>query len=160
MSHVLSLDPEFLDQLTALVDTSNAAYEATSLTGQRKWMYPPLQGWNGDPNDITDANKAFIRDNLNQTYKDIIDNISNDGTIGESMVVKLQVDYIAALERAFRTRYCSSVRARVHAAARRRSQGSSAGAFSSTIVTWLEQLIFAAHDDPYEGVAPGDPPNV
>jgi hypothetical protein len=159
MPYVTALDPEFLVQIEELVLTSAAAHAASVLVGQREWMYPPLQGWSGDPQAISDMNKAFIRDTLNALYKQVLNDMDRVGTVGESMVLKLQVDYIAAIERAFRTRHCSSVRARLHSASRRQGQAHSNGVFGGSVLVWLERLIAAAHDDPYDGVAPGDPPN-
>lgn len=159
MPYVTELHEEFLRHIEQLEKTSKAADEASCLTGQRKWMNPPLQGWSGDPQDITGLNKAFTRKAMNALYVAIMRDETPNGTIGETMVLKLMVDYIAALERAFRTRHCSSVRAKLHAAGRRRGQGSKDGLFTGSVVLWLERLLLAAHDDPYEGVAPGDPPN-
>jgi hypothetical protein len=149
MPYATSPDPEFLDQISKMEEASSAADKATTLKGQRQWMYPPLQGWDGDPQNITGMNKAFIRAHLNDLYKKILAQASPTGTVGEAMAVKLQVDYIAALERAFRTRHCSSVRAKIHAASRRRGQGNPDGVFTSSVVLWIERLLFAAHDDPY-----------
>lgn len=145
--YVTSPDPtEFTPQLGAMELTSEAAAMATLLTGQRRWMYPPLSGWSGDPSDIQGMNDAFNRSNLNNTYVQIVSDPNGAGTIGESMVVKLQVDYIAALERAFRTRHSSSIRAKLQAASRRRGQGDATnGVFAATVNGWLLRLIYAAH---------------
>lgn len=146
--YVTEPDPtDFVPQMEQLESTSAAAAEAAFLQGQRQWMYPPLNDWSGHPFDIIGMNSAFTRANLNSIYVQIMSDPNGCGTIGESMVVKLQVDYVAALERAFRTRYCSSVRAKLHAAARRQGQGNSgAGLFSATVTGWLLRLITAAHD--------------
>jgi hypothetical protein len=159
MPYITAPDPEFLDQIEKMEEASAAADEATRLAGQRRWMLPPLQGWDGDPQNIPGLNKAFTRDNLNSLYKKIISDMERAGTTGEAMVAKLQIDYIAAMERAYRTRHCSSVRAKLHAAGRRRGQSQPNGVFTGSVVLWLERLIFAAHDNPYMGVNPGEPPN-
>jgi len=145
MPIITAPDPEFMDQITELESVSKAADEAAMLIGQRKWMYPPLQGWDGDPRKISDMNKAFVRKNLNKTYVTIMSDTTQKGTIGEIMILKLQIDYIASLERAFRTRFCSSVRARMHSAARRRGQGNPQGLFTGSIVLWLKRILTAAH---------------
>ena len=146
--YVTAPDPdEFVPHMNALEETSAAAAEATLLTGQRKWMYPSLNGWSGDPQDISGMNNAFDRTNLNNTYIQILNDQNEQGFIGEAMAVKIQIDYIAALERSFRTRHCSSVRAKIHAAARRQGQGNhNFGLFNVNIQTWLLRLIEAAHD--------------
>lgn len=151
MAYVTAPDPEFTSQLDKLKSTSDAADKAAILTGQREWMYPPLNGWTGCPWDLSGMNKAFPREHLNEVYCKILGDKNSTGTVGEAMAVKLQVDYIAALERAFRTRHCSSVRARMHSAARRRGQAAEKGLFQNNVLLHIERMIFAAHDDPYAG---------
>ncbi len=144
---VTSLDPDFLDHIAEIEDWSNTAAAASNLNAQRQWMYPPLGTWNGNPLDIAGTTGAFDRTALNDLYEDIIAN-EEDTRIGETMVVKLQIDYLAALERAFRTRHCSSVRARIHASARRAGMGEGTGPFSGGVVLWLQRLLQAAASDP------------
>jgi hypothetical protein len=153
--YVTTVDPKFAGHMAANQSTSHAAALAAFQSAQRQWMYPPLSGWSGDPQDIVGMNQAFDRTNLNNLYYSIINDLTvntpstHSGTIGESMAVKLQIDYIAIMERAFRTRYCSSVRARLHSAARRTGHGDSTYGLFATgagITNWLAQLIFAAHD--------------
>jgi hypothetical protein len=151
MPRVTSLNEEFIDQLFAAAGVSSAADDATMLNGQRQWMLPPSNGWNGDPQDIVGMNLAFKRDNLNAQYQSVLGTPEHKGTVGEAMVVKLQIDYVAALERAFRTRHCSSIRAKIHAAGRRRGQGDTSKGLWAGNVLWLERMLFAAHDDPYAG---------
>lgn len=145
---ITTLDTGFLNHIVELEATSAAAADATMLTGQRQWMYPPLGAWDGDTSNITGMNDAFDRAALNTQYEDLVSDQTQESTIGEVMITKLQVDYIAALERAFRTRHCSSVRAKLHAAARRRGMGTTAGPFTGSVVLWLTRLLQAAHDDP------------
>lgn len=147
----LTLDPDFQAHVDEIELTSTAAADAVCLLGQRKWHYPPLNTWSGNPLDITGTTNAFLRTNLNQEYVDAINDIDQQSTVGDGMVLKLQIDYIAALERAFRTRHASSVRCKIHAAARRRGMGDSGGVFSGNVVLWLTRLIEAAHDDPFAG---------
>ncbi len=145
--YVTAPDPEFTNHIATMESTSLAAYKATLLIGQRQWMYPPVSGWSGHPYDIVGLNTAFDRSHLNSVYVQIMMDQQGAGNIGESMAVKLQVDYIAALERAFRTRYCSSIRAKLHAASRKQGQSdSTAGLFSATVTGWILNIITAAHD--------------
>ena len=152
MPYVTDPDPEFVDQLTNLEDSSTAASKATLLTGQRKWTYPPLNGWDGNPFNIVGMNDAFKRKNLNYIYLQILGDPEKAGTIGELMALKLQIDYVAALERAFRSRHCSSIRAKIHAAARKRGQGDTKGLFTGNVKENIINVLFAAHDYP-----PGEP---
>ncbi len=113
---------------------------------QRRWYIPP--GWAGDVLNIPGLNAAYDRSAINNLYIQVV-STNPLGRQGEAMVLKLQLDYIAALERGFRTRQASSVRCRIHAAARR--NGHSAALYdtgSGTLVIWLNQLLSAAHSDP------------
>lgn len=148
MAVVNTIDDDFANHIDAMESVSTAASQATNLTGQRKWMYPPLNGWSGDPLDILGMDQAFNRDNLNSQYRSVIGMMNQAGKIGESMAVKLQVDYIAALERGFRTRHCSSVRAKIHSSARRKGLGESTGPLNNGVVVYLNRLLEAAHDSP------------
>jgi hypothetical protein len=145
---VATLDPVFVDHLDTMETVSSAAAAATTLLGQRQWMLPPLGGWDGDPYNIQGITLAFDRTTLNAQYVELVSDPDREAKIGEVMVTKLQVDYLAASERAFRTRHASSVRLRLHAAARRRGQGVSQGPFSGSIGLWLQRMLAAAHDDP------------
>lgn len=139
---VPELNEDFVNHMQVLQDTAEANGAATCLDGQRKWYYPPLNGWSGNVTDITGMNDAFARDDLGTQYQ-AVNTAASGGTIGESMVVKLQNDYIAAAERAFRTRHASSVRCRIHAASRRKGHGNSLGIFSTNgnIQGWLNNII-------------------
>ncbi len=152
---VEELDWDFLGHLERLLSVSAGCASETLLTEfpetQREWYNPPLNGWSGDPMDIVGLNKAFARTNLNDVYVEIMEDSTQNGRIGEAMIVKIQIDYIAALERAYRTRQSSSVRARIHSAARRQGHAQSGGLFdtgSGSLAIWLTRLLDAAHDDP------------
>ncbi len=144
------LDVEFLDQISALETTSAAAADATTLEAQRQWMLPPASAWSGNPRDVAGMNDAFDRTDLNSQYITIV----SDGsyTVGEGAVTKLQLVYIATIERGFRTRHCSSVRSKIHAMGRRRGMGMAAGPFTGNTVLWLQRLLQAAQDDPTAGL--------
>src|SRR5688572_22144045 len=116
---VTQLDPAFLDHLAKLQDISGANADAVCAGTQRKWLLPPTSAWSGDPMDIPGMNHAFDRTALNNLYIAVVSDTQQRGRQGEAGILKIQVDYIAALERAFRTRQASSVRCKIHAAARR-----------------------------------------
>lgn len=146
MPTVTELDPAFLAHIDACMDTSNAAAMATCLVGQREWMYPPTDSWSGDPQDIVGMNVAFDRSALNNQYVALLNDLTQASPVGSTMVTKLQIDYIAAMERAFRTRHYSSVRARIHAAGRRAGQAHSNGQFAGSMLVWLNRIMEASVD--------------
>ena len=116
------LDPRFLAQITRLQDVSASVANTTTNIehAQRSWQNPDDNNgaWSGSPFDIPNIAKAFDRAALGEAYARVMQDPK--GSVGDAMSVKLQSDYLAAQERAFRLRHLSSVRARVHAAARRR----------------------------------------
>jgi hypothetical protein len=144
MPAVLTLDPRFLALLDDLMEAETSAADAQKLTGQRIWYMPTGTSYGGDPTDIPGINDAFDRSNINDNYPDVLRN----HTEGEAMVLKLQADYIAAMERAFRTRHASSVRLRLHAAARHSGHGDAAGPLGGSVKLWIERLLEAAHKTP------------
>lgn len=148
---VAQIYPGFSALLDAIGATSTAAADATKLTGIRSWHYPPLSmpascTWSGDPYDLPGMICAFDRKKMND---DLITIFKRKGQkIGESMVVTIIIEYISALERAFRTRHASYVRCKMHSAARRVGHGASNGPIRGVIVTWLNRLLEGAFDDP------------
>lgn len=148
---VEQLDAVFLAHLEKLQEVADANAAATCLGGQRQWSMPPLNGWSGDTMDISGMNAAFDRTELNHTYQEVISDEQQRGRQGEAGVLKLQLDYIAARERSFRTRHASSIRCKIHAAARRGGHAAAGGLFdtaSGSIAIWLQRLLAAAHADP------------
>ena len=147
---VEQLDEAFLDHLQALADYTTAGFGATCLEAQRQWYMPPLNGWSGNPLDIPETTLAFDRDALNAVYIAVVSDDAQRGRIGAASVLKLQIDYIAALERSFRTRHATSVRCRIHAGGRRRGHGASGGLFDTgngNIALWLNRMLSAANTD-------------
>lgn len=157
---IAKLYPQFQAHINALCAASASQFAATTLTGQRQWQLPPtcvtdaIRGsscWDGDPWSWVYMMNVWTRDEMNANYMSVI---NKKGRSGEAMVIKLQMDYLATMERAFRTRHSSSVRSRIHAAARRNGHGSSAGPLKGTMIGWLSRLLTAAFDDPLgEGLA-------
>ena len=146
---VTSLDAKFLDHIEKMEDVSRGVDLGLTMIDQRMWMFPPGDPmYDGDPRNLVDMAIVFDRDDLNDQYIEVIDDTDQVSTIGEAMISKLQIDYIASCERAFRTRHCSSIRAKVHAACRRRAMGDSNGIFSGGVSLWLQRILQAAHDDP------------
>ena len=122
---------------------SAASEMAASVTDehQRPWMTLDHGSWSGNPFDIPGMTGAFDRDDINQHYAEMLSDPANLGSLGSSLALKLQVDWLAVLERAFRTRHASSVRCAVHAAARRKGHSSGAGIFSIGTLGYVQNII-------------------
>jgi hypothetical protein len=151
---VTGLDDYFL----ALLDRLSVVAAANSIAVcnsdyQRQWFLSAAlgAGWSGNPMDIQGMNLAFDRSALNSIYLSVLSSTSPLGRTGEAGLLKIQIDYVAAVERSFRTSQASSIRCKIHAAARRSIQGASGGLFDiggGTIVIWLNNLLAGAHADP------------
>lgn len=137
----VQVDPGFLAQLLELAVAAHASYQGTTLAGQRRWYAPPASDWTGDPLDVAGASAAFDREGLNADYKGAL---VDGGTVGDCMAAKLQIDYVAVGERAYRTRHATRIRSAAHAAGRRRAQGSAGGVFVSGVLPYVQGVIAAA----------------
>jgi hypothetical protein len=139
------IDPEFDDLLEQLRATSEALDLATSALQQRVWMFPPLNGWSGDPQDITGMNDAFDRTNLNLMYDSALHTTDGSGHTGDCAASKIMVDYIAVAERGFRTRWASRIRSMMHAAGRRMGHGDPInGLYAGSVRPYIQSIIDAA----------------
>lgn len=98
--------------------------------GQRKWFDAKT-----GPLDIAGMHtELFDRDELNGKYAECMRSTTS-GTVADVIVIKRQVDYMAAAERAHRCRQATFVRRLGHAVARRQAQAKG-GAFDS-----VEQVL-------------------
>lgn len=146
-----NISPNFNDQVEALSSTLQGSGNAAVAPVQRGWQSPPavagVGAWDGNPFTI-DGDESigvpFYRTDLNKAYIAAI--TSSGGTGGgrvvDRMTTKIQVDYLAAMERAFRARHASSVRCTAHAAARLKMSG----AFRNTR-DYLKELLAQGHKD-------------
>jgi hypothetical protein len=99
--------------------------------------------WVGDPFAIpTQHLPSFDRTKINEQYQEI-HRSKTAGHIGDAASLKIQLDYVAAMERAFRSRHASPIRNIMHAAARHQGQGSSQGVFGA-VRNYAQDLIAAA----------------
>lgn len=105
---------------------------AKSPSQTRPWQVPPASAWDGDLTAVDQLEKAFDRAEIEENHAEVIGDLESPGTAGDVISLKLQNDYVAAMERAFRARHATPVRCMAHAAGRRAGHGHSAGIFSDT----------------------------
>lgn len=89
-----------------------AAILQNSIQGkhQREWQVPT--DFTKSLLDVPNLhNPAFDREPINTQYQDVTNNPEDAGTGGDVVALKLQLDYNAAEERAFRARHMTPVRA-------------------------------------------------
>ena len=111
---------------------------ASQEQGVRYWMYPNLSS----PAEWTWPGLAipYDRDLIAEAYDTIISD--PEGTDGDGMSAKLQSDYLASQERAYRLRQSGPLRCVMHAAARRAGHGNPFGAFGRVEI-YAQDLIVA-----------------
>ena len=64
-----------------------------------------------DPLDVPGLDKAWTRNSVNQEYERIVGTQADGaGAVGAAQAMKIQADFLAVEERAFRTRHASFVR--------------------------------------------------
>lgn len=114
--------PVFKDRLDHLKENAGNQAESFRQSEQRKWQVPDeLQA--DDVFDVANLHQqAFDRTEINDNYVDCVSSPKDAGTTGDVISLKLQLDYNAAEERAFRARHASPIRNMCHAMARRKYQ--------------------------------------
>jgi hypothetical protein len=108
---------------------------AESLQGgdeqQRVWDIPEALA----DKDLTDVpnlhDPAFDRNEMNANYDETMADAASPGTVGDVMGLKVQIDYVAAEERAFRLRHATSTRCIVVAHGRLAGHGHDKGIFTA-----------------------------
>jgi hypothetical protein len=82
--------------------------------------------------DIASLHKpAFDRSEINANYDEVLASGSDPGTVGDAASLKLQVDFNAAEERAFRLRHATSLRCIIVAHGRLDGHGHQAGIYAA-----------------------------
>lgn len=110
-------------RLQDLRDQAKKMAQAIQGAEQRKWQVP--QDFTGNLLDIPTLHEpSFERQDINDEYDQVTKDPQSAGTIGDVISLKLQLDYVACEERAFRARHTSLVRAMCLGHGRRIGQGS------------------------------------
>lgn len=105
------------------------------------WFTPVKEDWDGDPLSLSTLGSAFSRAQHEQEFDSAVADPNRPGTTGDLVVSQLQGDVLAAMERASRSRHRSSVRNKIHAAARRTGHGRDAGTINMVMLNYVERLI-------------------
>lgn len=129
--------------IKALQDT--AKFQAEAIIEQADPLQPLVDRneWDGDLFNLEDISKAFSREELDEDFLKVIDP-ANPGVIGDLVSISLQGDWLATMERAFRARHQTPVRAWMHAAGRRRGHGHDAGVINQGLLRYVENLLQAS----------------
>lgn len=122
-------------------DAANIAAELDNNDGRRLWQIPDLGDWDGDLQNLEDISKAFNRD---ENAQDVIDAHTKKGTDGDAAAGAIQGDVLACLERAYRARHEGSIRAKMHAVARRKGHGHDNGPIKGALKGYVERILVRA----------------
>lgn len=115
--------------------------KARKKSEQVQWLMPPLDEWQGDPFDWEGMHKPFDSIETSDQFIDEVWKPFSIGAAGDLPLANLQVDYLTALERAFRARHTTSFpRAVAHHCLRRKGQGDKHGPLRYGLLDYLKDL--------------------
>lgn len=128
----------FSKRLTELADfqTKNAA--AALNQGPAVWCRPEeiTKSYASDAGN-KQVSEAFSRQEQEKWFDEATKDRKDRGVRGDFMQIQLQGDFLACLERAYRTRHLSSVRSRIHPAARLQGTGHEYGVLRQGILGYI-----------------------
>lgn len=141
----------FLEHMLELANIAQAYADSAKGNNQTNWHNAGVNTtlWDGDVLNISGMNYAFDRADLQQAHKEILATL---GSIGDSRAVKLQSDYFAGMERAFRSRHATSIRCKMHAAGRKDAHADGGGIYY-TLIKYIQDLIAAGNNGGDNGVS-------
>src|SRR5687768_6232711 len=135
----VDVDPNFEKQLRKLKDDARVQEEALRKGGQVKWMRP--LNWNGNPADYAGIHQALNRDTANSQFVDAVKDARTPGVTGDLIAATLMIDYLGAMERAYKDRVTMTKPRRVaHTAGRKKGHGSDTGPFIQLAVEYLRRV--------------------
>jgi hypothetical protein len=139
------LHTRFTAQVQQLAAEAGLMHKSVTAGEPRPWQLGDLNGWDGNVTDIPGMAKPFDRSEIGQNFADVYQP-KEPGTVGDAATLRVQNDYLAAMERAFRTRHASSVRAAIMAAGRRNGHGSDQGPLLDGVIRYAQDLLKAGQE--------------
>lgn len=137
-----TIHDRFRLQAAALQKEASQISDATLGNVQRPWQIgDEAEGWDGDPLNIGGTTIAFDRAEIGQAYASCLSDPGSPGTTADTMALTLQSDWLAMQERAFRCRHETSVRASIHAAARRAGHAHEQGVIKTGVVGYIQSIL-------------------
>lgn len=133
------LDEVFLLNTLNLKTTAEGIADSLLNEGQRPWQTPP--DWSGDPLDVEGMADGFDRSEAGEVYGEALQ--SEEGSAGDAASMKLQSDYLATRERAYRLRHATPIRCALMAASRRAGHGDAGAGVFARVESFAQDLIVA-----------------
>ena len=98
--------------------------------------------WLGDLFDIEGMSDPFNRDEANEMFVEATKDGENSGVTGDLGSTTLQVDYLACMERAFRSRHTMRrPRTMAHMTGRRKGHGNERGVLTQMNLEFVRNMI-------------------
>lgn len=143
--------PNYHAVYQASIDASCMDCKGGNVTRSSKAPYvvPPYSYTDGgaaqvlmsaDVLNIPSLHLPFDRDLLNEQYRDLHKDGESSTTTGGAGVLKQQIDYTAAAERAYRLRHATVVRCIMHHSIRKEAHGHEVGVFQRTLTMLQDNL--------------------
>jgi len=102
------IDPTFEERIKDLEQKAQKISSSFRNQDYSEWHIPEKIE---DPLDVPGLDKAWQRNSINQEYENIVGTQADGaGSVGAAQAMKIQADFLAVEERAFRTRHASFVR--------------------------------------------------
>lgn len=106
-----------------------------------KWTMPPKSGWDGDIFKWNQMDKPFDSKQPNQELTQTVSSGKSPGRTGDLINTNTSIDYLAAMERAFRARHTMTFPRNVaHATARIHGLSKDKGPLKLAVMKYLEDL--------------------
>lgn len=135
MAEVSIPSAEFQKLLGAVESQSASIADGLKGSGSRVWMTPPeLTASPLKPDAIAEG---FSRKTADEAYQQAL---SDSEKMGQAMAAKIELDYVANMERAYRMRQLRPPRAMAHAAARRAGHGTPGGTHSGVVLKFVTDI--------------------
>jgi hypothetical protein len=139
----VDVDSNFERQLRNLKEACAAHERALRTGGQLRWMRPV--NFAGDVFDYASIHAALNRDVANQQFVDAVKDAQNPGVSGDLIAATLMIDYLAAMERAFKDRVTMTRCRRVaHVAGTKGGHGSDNGPFVQSVLEYVRRVVRVA----------------
>lgn len=145
-----NIDPLFSRQANALRKQCKEEQSKRRKGEQVKWTMPEKEGWDGDLFKWQEMEKMFGSaggglghgEELGQKYLDAVADSEAPGMSGDIVVIVTQTDYLAMMERAFRSRHTMRrPRAWAHTAGVHNGQGDERGPLYQNTVTYIQGIL-------------------
>jgi len=138
------LDPNLDRVIRDLKDQKEEAYQKRTNNEAVAWSRPKLQEWDGDL-QTQEALVAIAREfNTDKAEEALIAAFTpgDPGNNSDGIVLPLQIDYLAQMERAFRARHSQPFhRALAHYSTREKGHGQDTGALVGQALEYFNQII-------------------